>query len=631
VIPTTRTVAAVVGIATAWLLPLATHVVGVDWLLPPVLVTALMAVQRGSARLLDRFVLAVAELTGATCVAGLALSFWPWGLHPVPVFGVALTALVAIALATGRWFPRRRRATSDARGRLVLAGTAGVTAIALVPLAGRDIGGRVGLLAAGEDFARHFVLYDAIGHLGGYAFVQLDRASGYAPDGAGVGVLTYPQGAHLLYALLANFRYSGSLWFTGTGGRPAGDAVTAMDWLIWCQLATFAFLALAVLWAVRRVAGPGCDVWALLVVLVPVAAYLVFGDPVSVLFRGYPNELLALALAAVLTAIVARPLHSLGEQVVTVSVLVVGISFTYYLYLPFAALAALVWAANRWRALLRRPVLVVLAVLLAPLALVTPLANPQANNGDLLVTKGTAIPVDRPLAVLLVVVAFAGLLLRDGWRSPARRRTTLVLGLALATVVVLGVYQYATVGYTVYYFTKAVHLLIVVALVATGALVRLVPRQPRRVLSPALAASLVIGAGIAALGGPNHTRPRNYGLRVLMFAENGSQQGGDDAVLIARRYPDPADPVTVDLMHSPYANFFGTLFASALRRDYRHGEIWYGLLNPSGGPKTEDDFERLVAASPKPVRILVAGVNVEVAEKLAAKYPGRVLIERVES
>jgi hypothetical protein len=150
------------------------------------------------------------------------------------------------------------------------------------------------------------------------------------------------------------------------------------------------------------------------------------------------------------------------------------------------------------------------------------------------------------------------------------------------------------------------------------------------VLVPAFAASLVVCAGVAALGGPNHTQKGSYGLRVLAGAERGSQQGGHDAVLMARRYPDPAAPVTVGLMHGPYPSFFGTLFASALRRDYRYGEVWYGFLSPVGEPKTAGDLEELLAASPKPVRLFVADPQTAArADELAARYPGRVLVERV--
>jgi hypothetical protein len=622
------------ALAGAWLLPLATHAVGADLLLPPAILLALMAVQRGATSVLDRFVLALGQLVGATCAAGLVISVWPWRMAQVAVAGVAFSVLAVLAFLRRPVLPRR----GDARDALVVACWLGATALAAVPLAARDLGGRLGIVAPGEDLARHFVIFDAIGQLGGYAFLHVDQAQRFVPDGPGVGILTYPQGTHFLYALLGRF------WVIGS------DGVAAMSWLIWCVLATYSFLVLAVLWAIRRVAGPGRSATALLVVVLPVGAYLFFGDPLAVLFRGFPNELLGLALAALLVAVLARPLNRTGEQIATVVALVVGISFTYYLFLPFAGLAAAGWALWRWRELRRRPVLVALAVLAAPVTLVTPLANPQANTGNQLLLKGTALTVDRPAALAVVALAIAGLVLAGGPRSPVRRAVAVALGMALGTVGVLAVYQYATVGHTVYYFEKAVHLLLVVSLVATGALVRLVPARASGSVGAhrlgsgrfgsVLAVSLVVCAVVVALGGPSHTQVGSYGLRMVLGIEKGTPQGGRDALLMARTYPDPNGPVVVDLMHTPYANFFGTLYGSAMRRDYRHGESWYGFLWPAGPPKTVADIERMVEASPKPIRLLVsdpaarslAGAgglsNVEIARDLAAKYPGKVLIAR---
>ena len=53
-----------------------------------------------------------------------------------------------------------------------------------------------------------------------------------------------------------------------------------------------------------------------------------------------------LALNAVLTALVARPLWRLGEQTATIAALIVGVAFTYPLFLPFTVVAAAFWACT---------------------------------------------------------------------------------------------------------------------------------------------------------------------------------------------------------------------------------------------------------------------------------------------
>ena len=66
-----------IGLALAWLVPLGTHAVGLDAILPLVIVAALVLVQRGATTLLDRVVVALGQLFGALCVGGLLISWWP--------------------------------------------------------------------------------------------------------------------------------------------------------------------------------------------------------------------------------------------------------------------------------------------------------------------------------------------------------------------------------------------------------------------------------------------------------------------------------------------------------------------------------------------------------------------------
>jgi hypothetical protein len=116
--------------------------------------------------------------------------------------------------------------------------------------------------------------------------------------------------------------------------------------------------------------------------------------------------------------------------------------------------------------------------------------------------------------------------------------------------------------------------------------------------------------------------------------------------------------MNVDLMSTPYRNWYGTLFGSAMQRNYRHGHDWYLFQYPDGPAQTLADLERLVAGSEVPVRFFVyqprasmlvldpenprrespdgvagnpmafgdpdALTNMEAVEYLMAKFPGKV-------
>jgi hypothetical protein len=634
--------------AAAWAVPAATHLLGVDWLVPLVVVTAGVGLVRGVPGLLDRVVLVLAQAFGALCVAGLLFSVWPWRLHPVAVGGVALSALVGYAALTGRrWTPPRRFPAAD---RLTALAAAAVGLLAAVPFLTRDLGGRIGIVATGEDMGRHLMLTDVIGLLGGYAFLHPERAEPYLAEGLEVGLRTYPQGVHLGYAVLSRFLRS--------SGGDAG-AVRQAELTMWLYVATFAFLALAVLWAVRRVAGPGFTDLAgalrLMPVLAVAGAWLLFGDPLAVFTRGYPNQLTAMALVAVLTAAVVRPATRVGDQVTLLVALLIGISFTYHLYLPYAALAVAAWTvrAGLWRADRRRALVatVVALVAAAPVLLLTPVLVMQAASAENLGTAGTALPIDRPMTAVLVGLALAGLVTRRGLRAPSRRTGLALLVAAGAVTAALGLYQLATVGRTIYYFEKLAHAGIVVALVLLGSLARVVPRwyEPRadrawrwRPATAALAPALALCLVLAGLGGPWHTRPGSLGARLLAGAEAGSPDGGHDAVALARRYPDGAGTLTIDVAATPYRTWFGTYFGSVLQRRYRYGHAWYGFLNPANPPRTLAGLEALVSASPVPLRLVVrdpaAGslledpahgwTNGAVADYLAQRFPGKVEVVR---
>lgn len=646
------------AVVLAWVVPVGAHAAGLDVVLPLVVIAGLMMVQRGATGLLDRLVLALVQLFGALCAAGLVLTVWPWHLHPVPIAGVALTVLVLVAEATGRLklVSVRARLGRCMRpvDRLLAAAVLAVAVVAVEPFALRDLGGRLGIPLAGEDIARHFLLYDVIGRTGGYVFLRPQVLRPFVPDELVSGVAHYPQGVHLAYAVLDRFIRSATT---------NADAITSINLMVWLLVGTYLLFALAVLWSLRRLAGPGAGMVRLLPVLLVAAAWLAFADPIGVLSRGFPNELVGLGLNAVLTAVAARPLWCRGEQTLTGAALIVGVAFSYPLFLPYTIIAAARWA---WRARLWRFWWAWASVLvLVPLTALSALAAMGGSSGQQLLLPGTARTVDRPATVVLLGLAVTALVARRGLRSPARRTALVAVTAASAFAGAVAAYQIAMLGHPVYYFDKLLHLLIVVALVALGGLTRLLPAGrmgaafPRR-LAPGVATVFPLVLAAVLLGGAWHTSVASPGLRLVTGVDKGVPDGARDAILMTRAYPDGSTSINVDLMGTPWRNCDATLLGSAMQGSYRYGQDWYLFLSPAARPKTFADLDALVAATPVTVRFFVSNpdasmlvvdsdhpqrrlpaagtpypaafgdpaspTNLEAARLLAAKYPGKVQV-----
>src|SRR6185369_1170604 len=143
----------------------------------------------------DRVVMAAVLLYGALCVGGLLFSVWPWHLHPVAVSGVALTALVVFGQFSGRRpaLPRPRLADG-----LSVAGAGTIGLAYAYPLLGAGDESRLSTLMLGWDGVRHSMLIDTIRQLGGYLFLQPERATEHVYQ----GLVYYPQAGHLLFGVL---------------------------------------------------------------------------------------------------------------------------------------------------------------------------------------------------------------------------------------------------------------------------------------------------------------------------------------------------------------------------------------------------------------------------------------------
>src|SRR6266700_3200317 len=162
--------AVVALVAAAWLLPSAAHAAHVDWLILIAAWLGIASLVRAGRLLVDRLVLAGILLAGFLIAAGLVFSVWPWGLEPVPVGGVILSAVVLGGAISGRR-PRlpRRLVPTDA----VIVGAGALSWSCLnAPTAGKSFAGRLPYIAAREDMFNHYTLFDAIHRVGGYAFLN---------------------------------------------------------------------------------------------------------------------------------------------------------------------------------------------------------------------------------------------------------------------------------------------------------------------------------------------------------------------------------------------------------------------------------------------------------------------------
>jgi len=604
-----------------WLVPVATHLLGIDAVLPVVIWLGTASLLRSGRSLLDRVMLAAALLAGLVGPAGLLFSVWPWGLHPVPVAGVALTGLVVVSAVTGRR-PQLPWAGGVA-DVVTVAAALGVTGLVAWPLLHMSATGRLARFMLGEDIVRHFTVFDTIRRVGGYLYFHQDVAATTVQH----GIATYPQGSHIATALLDNFVRSSTA---------AGSSLQAFEHYLWFYVAAFGFLVLSVLWAIRWVAGPSAAGWSFVPLAALGAGYLFLADGLPVFLFGFVSQIAAMALLASLIAVLVRPLRDLREQVLLVTALVVALSMTYYLFLLSAGVVVVIWVIRyRHRLAPARRWLAMALLVGAPLTVFAPLVNlDQAYSVRQLTDTGSINPVNRHLLPLLLLPIAGGLATRFGRRSPAWRMVTVWLVVTAGSAAALWAYQHATVGNTSYYFEKALQQLLLVGLVASGAIPLLIRRpgiRPRRPFSgswpatldraaPATVVTMAIVLALGFYGGvvsPAWYRPAtglSWGRAYLRGPSTDMPSSARSVMAAVQRPPGPDGTIEVLLMYqrrqvvlTPY---YGTLFLSAFRRNSGiayPAAIW---TLPTGSEKTEQDIRRLLDKYSVPVRIYTDSVGV---------------------
>jgi hypothetical protein len=611
--------ALLVALTVAWLVPAVAYPLHLAWLLPPLVLLTTASLLRGGRTLLDRLVLAMVLLVGASTIAGLLFTVWPWGLHPVAVSGAALTVLALVAVVTGRRPTLPRPGWTDLLP--VLATVAIVGYLASPWLRAGALVGRLSLLALGEDNFRHVALVDAIGRLGGYVFLDPSAAR----DDIVSLLARYPQGWHLTTAVLdAHLR-------SATGTPSGASSLSHYEW--WC-FATLGLLVLTLFWAAQRLPGPLHPLHR--VVLTVVVGALVLGSQLPrLLIAGYPSEVLGLALAVALTALVVRPLAGNREQLVLLGALLTGIGFTYYLFLPPAGLLVLGWLVAHRRELLhvRRTVLAVglVTALLAPLPLL--LGIFAANQTEALDAKAGLELAEAWRALLgLTPIVLIGLVIQARRADRAWRRHLAAVLVAVGFALAIALANVLAGVQPAYYFMKGVHLATVGLVVGTAALVVLLPvptadaraNRARAAAVPALAAALTVLTVVILCGLTGWSRSllvvdkQSWTQLWVQHSVDKPSRVAQVCAAAYRRHPHQPGTATVVLDRTGYRGYVESICLSALQGTTAQTEqaIYLPMFEEPERTRT------ILRSTHGPLRLLISDPTAQRrVDKLLTRYP----------
>ena len=621
------------ALAAAWLIPLSTHLLGIDIVLPPLIVVGTASLLTIGSTLVDRVVPAAGLVAGASIVGGLLFSVWPWGLAPVPVAGTALTLLAGRA-----WWLWTRHGRLPSLPRrvlgsdLILVAAAGYGAwLAAAPSLRGPSSAGLGYTTLTGDRMRHFVLFDGIHRTGGYTFLKWSQAGPIIDPRLGK---TYPQGVHFLYALVDTFV---------TGHANPGDAVAELDRYRWYVALGFAFMVLAITWAARWVAGPAVAGWRRGLLCSAVGSWVATGVLTTMLWCTWDPEVVALGLVAVAAAIMARPSHRTGEHLLTSVALVTAVGFAYYLYLPFvwamAGVAAIVYRRRLMAAWKLSAAAAVIGLPLSALPYALGVSSSEVKTSEGLLTPGFAIATPKSALMAMVVLCALGLLNPTGRRRPTAWTIAGMLGTSAIGMACFAAYQIDEIGFTTYYFQKAMHVMVTLGLIGAGTSVIGLKARPGTTTAPAwrsrwlpgtaaaLAGVLLVGgAGLGRLQfkysdmytGPDTTWSQVWANGRQIFPVHGAAL----SYLRSRHLLGDGKPTLVLWDDKGTENRDMTLILAALNHDAgRLGDVVYGMNGVDGltGVKARSDgtlepdvdrsltaVQRIAAAVPEPLRIIVS-------------------------
>ncbi|MFF7249484.1 hypothetical protein ACFZBU_36935 [Embleya sp. NPDC008237] len=632
----------------AWILPAAFHLLHVDWMSLPLLFFGTASLVRGGVALFDRLMLTCVLLLGEVITAGLLFSFWPWGLHPVPMAGTLLTVTLVVAWVTGRrpTLPRRVLPTD----LLALALAAYASAQLYRPLRGRSPNERLLYTVVTEDKGSHFSMFDAIHRVGGYTYFHAAEAStSMNPQMARV----YPPGSHFLYTVLDTFLRSTT---------DAGPAAEAYDRYFLYTILGYGFLVLALVWAARWIAGPTVTGWRRALVCAVVGTVAATGQLIGVFTLGHDSASLGIAVLALTIAVLVRPAGRVREQVLVVGAALVTLAFVYNLFVVSAAPAVLVAAVVYRRRLRTAPVFTTIVGTITGVIVLIPIVGPQLtgfSQTKQLQATGGIEPMSRNLVAACIVITVASLLTRAGRRSPVWRVMSAQLVLATAAVGAFHLYQTLTLGETSYYYEKAFQGLYSIALIGIGSIGLLLrptlapePENPRlRPLARSATGLAAVVAGVTLVGGiqwgPVHTAEGANEPDTTYAARWSSgfdrQRVGETAKVLRDRglfgtgpstlfvYSDTGtDNWRISFLDAILKRRLGSLDTTVTGIPWLAGLASYG----QGGRSREQEARRLelvVRDSPKPLRLVITNKTLaERFERLATAQP-ELLLEVVRT
>jgi len=460
--------------AAAWLLPILTHALRVDWLILLVAWIGIAALLRAGCLLIDRLVLAGILLAAFLIAAGLLFSVWPWRLAPVPVGGVTLTTVVLAAVISGRR-PRlpKRIIPTDA---LIIGAAALSWHYLNAPTAGKSFIRKLPYIAAREDMFNHYTLFDAIHRVGGYAFLNPGAIKPYMSAGRWnpTAMEFYPSGMHYLFALFDTFLRSDT---------DPGAPLAEYDRFVHYTVADLAILAAATVWAARWIAGPGVAGWRRGFFCTVVGGLAALGQLTTLYWQAFAAHAAGLIVLAVAGAVCARPPRSPREQTLLLSSLVIASTFIYNLtavmVLGMTAIAAV---AYRRRLSLRQHRFFTLLVGGSALAIATVPYIAQLFAGFDASSKflmwGSAVHFSRVLLAAFALAATSALVTRNGRRSPTWQVASASVIWCCVLTGAMCCYAYLKVGTMTYYCEKLAEGMWVVSLTAFGATALLLKPLP---------------------------------------------------------------------------------------------------------------------------------------------------------
>ncbi|MBN1174331.1 MAG: hypothetical protein JXA67_19330 [Micromonosporaceae bacterium] len=557
---------------------------------------ATASVLRGGRTIVDRIVLAAALLFGIAVVGALLLAVWPWGLHPVPIAGSALTGLIIIATAFRRRPVLPRFCLHDA---ISLGAATCAAAFLAWPLLRSSETRRLAVVVTGEDFGRHITLFDAIQSTGGYLFQNWDTARAHVYE----GMIAYPSGSHMVNAILDSFYRSSATELS----RP----FDACDHYLGFVIMNYTFMILAMAWSASWIAGGYLTLARAVPLIAFVTATGLSGEYLKLLLSGYPSEMMGIALATILFALLCRPLVRTNQQMVLVLSLIVAIGFTYYLFLLPASMAALGWIVirrHRFRGHWPQTVIIgscAAALAFFPLILGLTIADQAAA----LWTMHNVGPSFDYLIASACVVA-VGLLTARGLGSRIWRTYLW----CLSSCLVLSIGLMAVIGFTKghpgdgYYTGKSFHLVLAVLVIGTGSLTLLhIPPGFRRwsVSTRSLIQAVIITIAIAGIFGfirgdsPYRPLGRTPLAKTWWTNEHRNMKIAQSVMYLARVYP-PTMPTLV-VSDQPYPAYCTTLFLSVVQRTA--GQVAPALMVPLP-LGTPGRLEASMLAAGRPIRIV---------------------------